>query len=251
MSRVGAFSMTAVLLGAAIGGGLVIAAFHFSTPGQCVPLVPIANLTISTPVMIINSPYLGAASGTLTTFTNISGHPYTITQATGSRNGSIAYLLQLLNWTVWTTHHVGTGSGSCHGVYSLSWVPTGTSVLNSSANYTNDSDSQQYIGGGSPPWPNGAPLGYVYFNDSVTEGTFEVSTCGGSAIHLQARSTYLDLRIPFAFQGVWHTQDVSFRALTNYTYTFPTNSGVWSVDALNLPGGPGGGWAFSYLRGCP
>ncbi|MGC2034334.1 MAG: hypothetical protein WA761_02675 [Thermoplasmata archaeon] len=31
-----------------------------------------------------------------------------------------------------------------------------------------------------------------------------------------------------------------------YTYTFPANFGTWQVDNLSAPGGPGGGWAFSY-----
>jgi hypothetical protein len=36
----------------------------------------------------------------------------------------------------------------------------------------------------------------------------------------------------------------------SYHYTFPANFGIWEVDNLSAPGGPGGGWAFSY-EPCP
>jgi hypothetical protein len=78
-----------------------------------------------------------------------------------------------------------------------------------------------------------------------------VSTCGSSTASLWVTSHYLTLWYRFSTgQG---SATVSFTAPESgagFHYSFPADFGMWQVDNLSSPGGPGGGWAFSYAP-CP
>jgi hypothetical protein len=98
--------------------------------------------------------------------------------------------------------------------------------------------------GGSYPY---APLGY---NNSYYSATSTISTCGVGEVVRSVRSNHVDLRLFFQLNGTSRRLLVPFETSTNYTYFFPANTGIWKVDNLSAPGGPGGGWAFSFTP-CP
>jgi len=246
-----AISIVALVVGAGIGTGFVIGSITLLPTGHCAPSMAIANLTIRTPALIVNSPYLGQASGDYTWWANTSSQTIRFTSGVGSSNGSVGYSLNLTNWTVWSTHSVGSGGPSCAGAFLLTEVPTAYSIVFDSSNYTNDSASAQSFGGGTPPWPGGSPENYVYFNDSFSQTTGTIQTCDRSAVIAHDNSGHIDLEIPFQYQGVQHTANLAYRSVMNFTYTFPSDGGSWAIDNLSASGGPGGGWAFSYLGPCP
>jgi len=244
--------VVAVIVGAGLGAGLVAAWATWGAPTQCVASQPVATLTTLTPVLIVNSPYGGYANGTWTRYMNTSSQTIVETDSVGARNGSITYLFYQFNWTVWTTQRLGNPTGSCAGVFAYSGAPTGNVIVGgSSANYTNDSQGRQFSGGNSTPTNNGVPYSVLYFNDSfyrANDGGLQ--TCAGGASQWSARSTYIDYRIPFEYQGSPHVASVTFNERTNFTYTFPATGGSWEMDDLSSPGGPGGGLSFSYVQGC-
>ena len=255
VSRSLALSVVAVLIGAGLGACLVADWAIEGAPAQCVASQPVATLPTWTPVLVVNSPYGGSANGTWTYWANTSSQTVEIQQSIGARNGSIDLLLEQLNWTVWTTKRVGDPTRSCAGVFDYSWTKYGGwDLASTGVNYTNDSQAVQYTGGGGPlnyssPW-SGAPARVLFFNDSFYGPDEVFSNCASSTAGMSAHSTYIDYRIPFEFQGTAHLASITFDELTNYTYTFPAHGGAWEVDDLSNTGGPGGGYSFSYLRGC-
>jgi hypothetical protein len=73
-----------------------------------------------------------------------------------------------------------------------------------------------------------------------------VSTCGGPAESIPVVAQSLATWVSFRWNGVNYTAEVSLPLDQSFTYFFPANFGTWQVDDLSAPGGPGGGWAFSY-----
>jgi len=100
----------------------------------------------------------------------------------------------------------------------------------------------------SAHWTNGPP---PLFNASFTQANSPpISTCNEPARAYTVRSHY------FHVQFQWNNSDshvlINFVSSyqSTYTYNFPADFGIWQVDNLSMPGGPGGGWAFSYSP-CP
>jgi hypothetical protein len=77
-----------------------------------------------------------------------------------------------------------------------------------------------------------------------------VSTCGGPAQIVPVRSLSLDTWIPFEWGGAEQLASLALPIAQAFSFEFPANFGTWQVDNLSAPGGPGGGWAFSYSP-CP
>ena len=251
MSRIAPLTVVAVVIGAGVGTGLLATWATVGAPTQCVASRAAQNLTTLTPYLIVNSPYLGHANGTWTRYENTSTTTVKVAGTIGSANGSVDYLFQGTTWTVWTTERIGNPSGSCAGVFAVTSTEYGFSLTYASAtNFTNDSQAQQESGDGSPPYTTGGPFDPLYFNDSFYRTGRTVDTCGGFAQTMSVGSDHIDLELPFVYQGVHRIAHITLAEFTNFTYSFPANGGVWAVDALSGPGGPGGGWAFSYLRGC-
>ena len=95
---------------------------------------------------------------------------------------------------------------------------------------------------------NGPP---PLFNASFTEAnSHPISTCDEPAT---SNRVAVD-RFGLTFQWIRgnSTTLVNFVVTypTVYVYNFPGHLGTWQVDNLSMPGGPGGGWAFSYSP-CP
>lgn len=86
------------------------------------------------------------------------------------------------------------------------------------------------------------------FNNSFeSANSRSVSTCGGPAQSVSSVEPWgLGVSFPLTLYG--HTLNIPFTipVLESFHYVFPGNFGTWQVDNLSAPGGPGGGWAFSY-----
>jgi hypothetical protein len=250
------------MIGAAVGVGLVASWAIVGDPTQCIPSEPIATLLTLTPVLIVNSPYGGFANGTWTSYSNTSSTTSSEQQTIGARNGATSYLLDRVNWTIWTTKRVGSPSGSCAGVFAYFGSPAGypqdpTGVFSintqSPSNYTNDSQAPQSTGDGSALNWSGGPYAPVYFNDSFYPVGTQFQDCASGMAEWSvwpAASTFLTFRIPFEFQGSTHVASITMSELTNYTYSFPPR-GSWTLHDLSDPGGPGGGISFRYNAPCP
>jgi hypothetical protein len=92
----------------------------------------------------------------------------------------------------------------------------------------------------------------ISFSDGFERAnSANVSTCGKQAIAYPVESTHLTLWAHFSWNGENRTAEFNVPILgMEYRYLFPANFGIWQVDNLSAPGGPGGGWAFSYSQ-CP
>lgn len=236
MSRILTLSVAAALIGAAVGVGLVASWAVVGAPTQCVRSEPVATLLTLTPVMFVNSPYRGFGNETWTTYSNSSSARSWEKQTIGAKNGSTSYLLDRVNWTIWTTQRVGDPAGSCSGVFAFSQSPagypqdpTGTFSLNigSPSSYTNDSQAPQSTGDGSVLNFTGGPYSPVYFNDSFyRDGPYFQDCDSGMSEWSEwpAYSTFLTYRIPFVFQGSTHIASISVSELTNYTCSFPRSA---------------------------
>jgi hypothetical protein len=256
VARALSLSVAAVLIGAAVGVGLVAAWATVGTPTQCVPSERIAILPTLTPILIVNSPYGGFANGSMTTYDNTSTSVGWDRLSVGARNGSVTYVLEVANWTIWTTKRVGDPAGSCAGVFSYSENATKFTVDDGTPrSYTNDSQAPQYSGGNSSL---NTSFGQIFngqyadllFNDSFSSShASSMNVCEGGMGGTVATSTYLSFRIPFEFRGSEHVLSVTINELTNYTYTFGAK-GVFEVDELSSFDGPGGGDSFMYTP-CP
>jgi hypothetical protein len=254
MSRALAVAVAAAILGASVGVALVAAWATVGAPTQCVPSQPITTLETLTPALIVNSPYGGHANGTLTVYDNGSSG-WRITRWTaGASNGSVEYVFDRVNWTIWTTQRVGEPTGSCAGVFAYSETtgPTYSVSLTSPEDYPNDALAPRVSGDNSPINSSGGPYADLYFNDSFSSSDSfgKVSTCGGLGARADAWSSYVDFQVPFDFQGSTHVVSITVQELTNYSYSFPPN-GSWAEEDLSAAGGPGGGYSFAYLQACP
>jgi hypothetical protein len=91
---------------------------------------------------------------------------------------------------------------------------------------------------------------FYFSNGFHTANVQNVSTCGGPARSIPAQSPQFIVWIPFSSNGKSHTVPFVVPSSQIFNYWFPANFGTWQVDNLSAPGGPGGGWAFSYSP-CP
>jgi hypothetical protein len=99
---------------------------------------------------------------------------------------------------------------------------------------------------------SGTPLSVIFDNGFTTPNEANVSTCNrpAEAVPLPANTDHLVVAVPFSWNGRNYTTPMQLPFIESYTYHFPANFGTWQVDNLSAPGGPGGGWAFSYSP-CP
>jgi len=87
----------------------------------------------------------------------------------------------------------------------------------------------------------------VWFDNGFTSSNaVNVSTCGGSVKSVTVTATALTVWIPFTVRGQNYSLPLVIPFVQTFHYIFPASTGIWQVDNLSAPGGPGGGWAFSY-----
>jgi hypothetical protein len=235
----------AIAAGLAVAIPLPIASFGvFSS--ECGPGPVVATLPLSfTPRVIADSPLFGTASGSLTIHNGSTTYQTTFR---GAENGTVWIYFGLENWTVTANTAKAGNLGGCSSAYLASVQDTGDSVIGpipaQGVNFTNDSQAPTFSGSNL----TGAPIIYYYAGFYAQSRT--LSTCGSGTVNLTTSSNYLRVGLGFEAGGEWHILNETLDLQTEYSYEFLGNSGTWGIDNLSAPGGPGGGWSFSYLGGC-
>ena len=224
---------------------ILVLGLTYTSPGRaCEPgrTVAVQNGT-ATPLLLVNSPY-NAPYGDFSTGTlPVENGSLNLTLG-GSYNGSVWGYFERTDWTV----KVGVGTDgpnvACNQKFYLipnnNVTSTIAPVSNQSVyNFVNDSEvptSVQFNSSNAP----------VYFDDRFSVTTNAVSTCGVATSVRGLTSTHITIGIGFQYGGTSHILNTVENITTHYRYVFPADGGVWDVDNLSAPGGPGGGWAFSY-----
>ena len=237
-----------VLVVGVLVGVALLAETATTVAPSCVPGPTVAVLSNRlTPLLLANSPY-GAPYADLSTGSVPVDNGTRIVTLGGQYNGNTWAYYERMEWTVAVGRSNGSADPSCAGTFYPSaqnlWGSLIEEVFNGSvANFTNDSEVPTYVQGN-------ATTGEVLFDDRFTTTTEVIDTCGQSTQYRNATSTHITIGIGFEYRGSWHVVDSVLMVPTHYFYIFPANVGSWAVDNLSAPGGPGGGWAFSYSP-CP
>lgn len=237
-------NVSSLILGVILGASLLTVQALVLQPPTCAPGPIVAALNDTfTPLLLLNSPfgtnYSESSNGSLP----IDNGTRTLTLG-GAYNGNVWGYFERIDWTVAVGESKGGSERSCAAMFYLSakdlWTGDGLPVYNGTlSNFSNDSEVPTHAGGNLSD-------GEVVFNDRFTSTTNLVDTCGHGTQFENATSTHITVGIGFEYQGSWHVVNTVLAIVTHYQYTFPADGGRWSVDNLSSPGGPGGGWAFSY-----
>lgn len=246
-------AVAGLLLPTALGGwGPVL---HWA----CVRGGPMAFTTVWAPAILVNAPYGGSASGNATIPAGViaNGTLFGIADGTDASNGSFAGVFFHLRAQLFPQ------------TSELEWGPGRNDRCTDSEGVglaTDFNGTQVYSGilGGTGNWSDAAephefdihPGPGVYAETVYSSNAFRganskpVSTCGGAAQSLPAVARGPTVLMSFLDQNRVTTIAFSVPFPEVFHYYFPANSGTWQVDNLSAPGGPGGGWAFSYSP-CP
>jgi hypothetical protein len=243
--RFGNRAIIAVLMGILVAAPLVVLGLG-SGASRCVQGPEAAYLERTwTPNMMVNSPWMGIGRGNVTLDPETGGGVLGIPEATG---GGVEAFFEITNWTVYTAEP--QGGGHCSSPFLASAQDTANTVTAPipvnppQFEYKNDSSEPNVIGSnGSNPTP-------LFYDARFVAPSFTVSTCGVGPEILRTVSGYITVGLGFTSGGTWYVLDQVVPVVTYYSYVFPGNGGSWAVENLSAPGGPGGGYAFSYLGGC-
>lgn len=240
----------------AIGGWAPILHWSCSSEGE-----PLQLTQEYVPAVLVNSPYGGRAWGNGTLPANYPGvwngpPPVGVTKVafgTGAVEGEAlgaffavnVSIERLQNATEW-------GSGANIRCSQSVLVTIAPPVVTTEAgggllglNNTTDSSEPSYawiFQGTSDQLPS------AYFDNAFAESNSPlISTCGSGSKSLNMTlSSYLDVQFRVDLAGLISTVPFVIPVSESYQYWFPSGFGEWQVDNLSAPGGPGGGWAFSY-----
>ncbi len=213
---------------------------------------PAVTLSAWIPVAAVNSPYGGVA------FDNGTVPPGPLSEppsagniyGTGASNGSANWAgfratvnaTPVENQTVW-----GPGTNvHCQEPFALSFryqggIALGLYILRPG----NRTDREEPSTLNYTPYAGDVD---VYLSNGFgTANTENISTCGGPAKWSSSMaSSSLTIGFPIAVGSHNLIVPYNFPFTQVFRYSFPANFGTWQVDDLSAPGGPGGGWAFSY-----
>ncbi len=234
-----------------VAGWAPIAHFQCETDGD-----PVASYSAWVPAALVISPFGGLAwnngtvpAGPLSSFPSGATF-FKETASNGSAVwsgfGATVNVTPLVNQTVW-----GPGSNArCTQPYTLSFRYYGGVALGfplvPAGNWTVLAEPRTL---GSTPFPGTLNLTVsVGFGSGNTSG---ISTCGRLAQwSTPFQSTSIVVDVPFEAGGHSFNLRSALPFTEQFHYWFPANFGTWQVDNLSAPGGPSGGWAFSYSP-CP
>ena len=207
--------------------------------------------------VLINSPYGGHAYG-MGSMPYFMGKQFDLGVGTSSTNGTaIAAFTEGVSVDLFSVHNATVwglaANAPCSAAYAVVFTSVdgygttaGSIPLPSNISDIGESDHVAVYN------MTGNPTHDLQINNSFTVANeADLSTCFESTQTVPVRSTYLTLGIPFDFGNRTVTVPYVFPISQNFTYQFPANFGTWAIDNLSVPGGPGGGWAFDYLGGCP
>jgi hypothetical protein len=215
----------------------------------CVPMNAVVAQAFWTPVLIVNSPYGGNATGT--TYVPASWLPKGTEQSwsTIALNGSSEGLFMLLNWTL---HNAQTlivaGPGfnlKCGGSY-LALLQPNPTMDSMSVGLSGNLTSTD---GRIPPYSSlFSTMGYPFaefqdqFSNSTVSSTF--NSCSDGGFGGSSNSSNIPVEIPFNVGGKIVSVNSSVEWSQHYVYWFA--SGNWLADNLTQSHS-GTGLAFSSL----
>ena len=212
---------------------------------ECRPGTVLAQERLLTPLLMLNAPYGGTASGTV--------HESATTSWSATvHNGSATALFVLRNWSVARSLQVlapGPGTNAecpeflaIPGFYN-EYLGIDLLLTNSTSDVA-EPTALSHSGYGSVLFHNGFVSG-----DGIT-----MATCSWSGLrhgYLRTTSSRITVEVPFVWDRTTVTARATLEYLANYSYEFPAGAGTWSVDDLNLgTNAPGGGYAFTFTS-CP
>jgi hypothetical protein len=198
--------------------------------------------TSQVPSLLINSPYGGHAWANVSF--PLSFLPGGLSgMGSQSWNGSTTWsgfqsnvsVYGTLNETVW-----GPGPNvRCTQPYFVSLAPIGNPsggiLLLGPGNTSDRQEPNVLFAGGT----------ITFLNGFEVSNQPQISTCGGPSQSVSMSSYALTLWATIKSSS----GSASFQlpiVVTTFHYWFPSGFGTWQIDNLSAPGGPGGGWAFSY-----
>jgi hypothetical protein len=166
-------------------------------------------------------------------------------------NGSVWGTFSHNSWTIYAGMAKG---GEATGCASERFVARGgtqsyVTVSLGAFQYVNDSGEPDDLVL-NESMQNASAIGPITFENGFYRETEIISTCGTGPKSYALSSTSFQIVVPFTADGVAQNVTTSIQANITYEYAFPPNVGTWAIDNLSAPGGPGGGWAFSYLGAC-
>jgi hypothetical protein len=199
-----------------------------------------------TPHMVLNSPWLGRGYGNVTLGPGGGRGVFGIPAAL---KGGVEAYFEIVNWTIYTAVPAGP-LATCGGGFivvlndTLTSVTTGIPVNPPDPMYQNDSAEPNTVGtNGSAPPP-------LFYDARFSTATSTLTTCGGGPVTQDVVSSYIRVGVGFEYDSQWVVAGYTIPVVTYFIYEFPANTGSWAIDNLSADGGPGGGWAFSYLGPC-
>lgn len=213
------------------------------------------------PAVLVNSPFGGSGWGNGTIPVNFPGAwrgpPDGVTKVeygTGALRGQALGAFFSVNISVIDTQNVtvfGPGTNSrCSQAFSIQFEPPSDYIEIGGAmlgpNNTSDVNEPHFalFEQGSP----NPPLRSLLFNNSFSAANQpNVTTCGRQAEWLSlTSSSSLQTWLLLTVDGKNYSIPYEFTFVQTFHYSFPADFGTWQIDNLSAPGGPGGGWAFSY-----
>lgn len=209
------------------------------------------------PGVLVNAPYGGYVAGNGSVPPGFISNDQGLGTANGlpASNGSVGgFFIHVLlslsgleNATIW-----GAGANSrCNSAWAItaaidfngSQVYSG--ILGNQGNWSDKFEPHEY--NFTPSAGNSTVL---FSNGFSGQNSANISTCGESAKWDPVSSPQIAVSVPFTVGERTLVVPWTLPFSQAFNYWFPANFGTWEVDNLSAPGGPGGGWAFSYSP-CP
>jgi hypothetical protein len=256
--RVVAIPMIAVLVFAAlvipgfVGGWAPL--FH----SACTIGKTVIREQLYAPAILANSPYGGLVfdNGTLpASLPGAPGYPNAFsTLGAPAWNGTAAGAFFAVNLTIYQSENVtawGPGANShCNQPYLFEYDPPNVSGGGGGVAFGPIPTPSHLSDNGEATSEDMALRTFIFSNGFTSSNAPNITTCGGAGQSLSIGSPSFTVRAPLELTGENTSASVILPFPGSFHYVFPANFGIWQVDNLSAPGGPGGGWAFSYSP-CP
>jgi hypothetical protein len=222
---------------------------------SCASSGEVASQVVWIPLILLNAPYGGYVSGNATVVMGVIGNDSGLGYADGteSTNGSVSGLfVHVLANASKNSNDIVWGSGSnarCSHEFTVATSvyfggPSGevySGILGNSGNVSDSQEPHAYN------FSANSGDSTAYFDNGFSRANVEsVSTCDTGGNWVAVDSTGLSMWLSLPIDGKITAVNYLLPFPQAFHYYFPPNFGSWQIDNLSAPGGPGGGWAFSY-----
>jgi hypothetical protein len=250
----------AATCGSAVGLVLVIAVaaqggLSFLWHTSCIEQKFVGEDVFWTPWELVNAPYLGSTvwGGSFHTWGLFGSTHVVLTDGNLSGGNLSTGYFETQNWTVSTmVNQTVLGPGvdhRCSSAFAVNLAHTRFDVsidgipLQGPGNTSNSNEPKTFN-------DSGPQLAATFANGFTQANAPSITTCGAPGKHLNVSSASFEVAIQMPSLHGPVPVTFSIASLENFTYYFPPGAGTWQVDNLSAPGGPGGGWAFSFVGPC-